>query len=233
MRTNAALASAAFITALTLLPTNAGAQASSTAKQRAAIQRACANGTLSQDECTQKLAALQGGSQAGPPNTTQQPSAEGAPAMSGGGMAGGRQVKESHGRFTMTVPQGWNVQMSADSIKITQGDNWAIFETMSKQGEPLQVAQGQASQMQSMYTSWQVFNQGPFTTTLHHPAAGVTVGATVSTKTGPKQVVMLFAAQGAGSGNFVTMTCSSDQATAATMNPMLLQAFNSIRFAGE
>jgi hypothetical protein len=203
-----------------LLPVGLHAQTqSSAARQRAAIQKACDSGVLSPDECQQKLAALGGGQSAAP---------------AGGGASGAtKDYKESHGRYTISIPAGWNVNIQPDSIKITQGDTWAIFETSSMSGQPLDVAKKKAAEMQSMYTSWQVFNQGPFTTGHKHPAGGMTIGATVNTKAGPKQVVMLFTSQSAGGGNFVNMTSSTDQATGRVTNGTLSQIFDSIRFAGE
>jgi hypothetical protein len=149
------------------------------------------------------------------------------------GLAGASQWKEPNGRYTISIPSGWKVDTSSNNLKITSGDNWAIFDTTSAPGTALDLAQKIAGQMQPMVSDWKVFNQGAFTTASHHPSAGVTVGCSVATKTGPTPRVMLFAAQGAGGGNYVTMTSSADQASAQATNATFMQIFESIRFAGE
>ena len=116
------------------------------------------------------------------------------------------QWHEPHGRYTITLPAGWQVDDSQGNLKITNGTSWAIFDTTSGQGAPLDIAQKASAQMQPMVSDWKVYGQGPFITAAQHPAAGITVGCTVPTRTGPTNRVMLFLAQSAGGGNFVTMT---------------------------
>lgn len=142
---------------------------------------------------------------------------------------------EPHGRYTLTLPAGWKLESNpeAASMKISNGSSWAIFETSSSNGESLALAQQSARQMQPMYANWTVLNQGAFETALHHPAGGITVQATVTTRTGSQQVVMLFVTQSAGQGHFVSMTSSAPQSGAQAINAQLMSTFNSVRFAGE
>lgn len=87
--------------------------------------------------------------------------------------------------------------------------------------------------MQPQVSIWNVHNQGPYTTRSHHASAGMTVLCTVPTRSGPTNRVMLFLSQSAGSGNFVTMTASTDAATGKPLVDALSAIFETVRFDGE
>jgi hypothetical protein len=146
---------------------------------------------------------------------------------------GGRTWTHPDGLYSLTVPEGWNISSSNGSLKISSGDSWGIFDTATNQGSALDVAQKSAAQMKPMVSEWNVMNQGTFTTPNHHPSGGITASCSVSTKTGETHRVMLFVAQGAGSGHFLTMTSSADAAHSKEVNGLLMQAFNSVKFGGE
>lgn len=185
--------------------------------QRQAIQKACAAGVLSAQECQQKLAAHK------QPNTISQNT----------GQTGVQHWSEPHGRYTIAIAPGWRVDDSQGNLKVVKGSSWAIFDTESKQGSPMDVAQANAKQMGGMVSGWQVVQQQPFETPRHHSSAGVTAFASVPTRNGSEQRVMTFAAQSAGSGNFVTLTASSLKGDAQNDQGQVMAMYNSIRFAGE
>jgi hypothetical protein len=195
--------------ALTVL---APAQTTDLAHKKAALQKACAAGALTPDECQQRMAALNGSAA--------------APASTGGGQI----YKDPQGRFSITIPSGWTVDTSAGNLKITRGDAWANFNTQSQAGGPLKVAQTEALKMEQFMTEPKVLNQGNFTTGAKYPAAGITIGCTISTKSGPAHRIMLFNAIAAGNDNYVVMTSSADYDTGRPMNSELAQAVESIRF---
>ena len=157
-------------------------------------------------------------------------------AASGKSSAGpGEQVwREPHGRFSITIPAGWKVEDGQQNLKITQGTNWATFDTISRSGEPLDVAINAASQMKPFVQEWTIVNEGPFTTPRQHPAAGLTASGMVATRSGPPhKQTFLFTALSAGSGNFVVMTASTEFAAGRPPITAIMQAFDTIRFAGE
>jgi hypothetical protein len=209
---------------------SAHAQTSDVARQKAALQNACNSGALSADECKQRMAAL---NNSGSSSGSASKASGGAYTAETGGLANAQTWKEPNGRYSISIPSGWKVDTSAGNLKITNGDSWAIFDTKSQPGEPLDVAKSTADAMAPMVSDWQVFNQGPFTTARHHPAAGMTVGCTVATRSGPTKRVMLFSVLGAGNQNYVVMTSSADAATGRPINGLLMQVFESIRFSGE
>ena len=191
----------------------APAQTTDLAHKKAALQKACSTGALTPDECQQRMAALTG-------------SAAAAPVSTGGGQL----YKDPQGRFSITIPSGWAVDTSAGNLKITHGDAWANFNTEYQTGGPLAVAQSTALKMEQFMTEPKVLNQGNFTTGSKYPAAGITVGCTISTKAGPAHRIMLFNAIAAGNDNYVVMTSSADYDTGRPRNSELAQAVESIRF---
>jgi len=190
----------------------ATAQTTDLAHKKAALQQACSTGALSPDECQQRLAALNGGQPSGPSAT------------------GGQTYRDPNGRFSITVPAGWAIDTSQGNLKITHGDAWANFNTQSQAGGPLKVAQSEALKMEQFMSDPKVLSQGNFTTAGKYPAGGITLGCTISTKSGPAHRVMLFNAIAAGNDNYVVMTSSADYDTGRPLNAALAQAIDSIHF---
>src|ERR1700761_8463209 len=161
-----------------------------TDSRAAAIQRACDAGVYTPEECRSQLAKLKQ-----PAATTPAPTPQG----------GAGHWSEPHGRCTIAIAPGWTVDDSQGNLKVIKRGSWAIFETASRQGQAMDVAQANSKQMSGMVSGWQVVQQGPFETPRHHASAGVTAFANVPTRSGAESRVMTFAAQSAGSGNFVTL----------------------------
>lgn len=194
------------------------AQANDLAHKKAALQKACAAGALSADECKQRMDALNG-------SAGTQPAGTAAPSS-----AGGQAYRDPQGRFSMTIPAGWTIDTSAQNLKITKGDAWANFNTDYQTGGPQAVAQSTALKMEQFMTDPKVLNQGNFTAGGKYPAAGITLGCTIATKTGPAHRIMLFNAIAAGNDNYVVMTSSADYDSGRPVNAALAQAIESIRF---
>lgn len=192
----------------------APAQATDLAHKKAAVEKACSTGALTPEECQQRMAAING------------PAAPPSAASNGGGQI----YKDPQGRFSIAVPSGWTVDTSAGNLKITHGDAWANFNTEYQTGGPLAVAQSTALKMEQFMTEPKVLNQGNFTTGAKYPAAGITLGCTINTRSSPAHRVMLFIAIAAGNDNYVVMTSSADYDAGRPINADLAQAYESIRF---
>lgn len=213
---------ALFLGCLVLAVTPAAfAQNPNLAHQKAALEKACASGAMSRQECQERMAALNGG-------RTVQASQNGQLQSDGG------QVwHDPRGRFSVTIPAGWQLDTSQGNLKIAQGHNWATFDALSNTGQPLDVAQQAASQMQPMVSNWRVANQGPFAGPNGHPAAGMTAVASVATRSGSQQQTFLFVSLSAGSNHYLLMTASADPAQGRAPIEAIMKTFSSIRFAGE
>lgn len=222
----------ALLAALLCSAPSARCQQTSTARQRAAVQKACQAGALSPEECQQKLAALSG---SGGSSATATPPTGGAGATPPGGrdIAGATTWRHPQGLYSLSVPPGWNVDTSSNNPKLTNGDTWAIFETSASNSTPMQVAQKDAGQMQPMLSNWKVDDQGSFQTRHNHGAAGITASASVPARGGPTQRTLLFWTQTDGQQHFVTMTASMDAVKAQQTGLLLMQVFNSLKFSGE
>jgi hypothetical protein len=205
----------AFCVSALALTVFAPAQTTDLAHKKAALQKACSTGALSAEECKARMAALNA-------------PVEGQTAATS--LAGGQTYREPNGRYTLTIPPGWAVDTSQGNLKITKGDAWANFNTQYQTGGPLAVAQSEALKMEQFMTEPKVLNQGNFTTGAKYPAAGITLGCTISTKAGPAHRIMLFNAIGAGNDNYVVMTSSADYDTGRPVNAVLAQVVESIHF---
>lgn len=202
-----------------------------TDRQRAALKKACSSGVLSPEECKAKLAAMEApASQAAEGGHDSRPSQAGGFPEPKGFEGGLQQYHDPRGRFNLTIPPGWQVAGDADQLRITQGSTWAVFTTSTNGGQPMDVDQALARQMQPQYQRFAVLNQGAYqTANFHHPAAGITL----STVKDGKETVMLIVTQGAGSGHYLTMISSTPNPGGGPMNGQLNNIFETVRFGQE
>lgn len=186
-----------------------------------AVQRACAAGVLTPEECRTQLEKLK------PSSSNASTSAQSRPSSGVG------HWRDPKGRYTIAIAPGWAVDDSKGNLKVSKGTSWAIFDTETGKPDPMDVARTNAEQMHGMVAGWQVVQQEYFETPKHHPCAGVVAVANVTDRAGSKPRVLNFVAQSAGSGNYVTMTGSSLKESATTDGNEVMSMFNSIRFPSD
>ena len=213
------------------LLTGAAAQApaaptpSGNSRQLAALQKACATGALSKDECDQRRAQLT--AQAPPAEPSRAPAQASAPANSGSG-----RYRDPQGRYSLAVPAGWAVTPPADAgsgnVQLSFGPSWAML-LLSSGSQPRDVNHQITQQIQAQYTGFQLLNEGDLQVN-GHPAHGSTF-----TGVNPKgmRVSVLVISINAGSGHFLTVVSSAPNDQAKSINDTVMQMAQSIRFAGE
>ena len=213
------------------LLTGAAAQASAApapsgnSRQLAALQKACATGALSKDECDQRRAQLT--AQAPPAEPSRAPAQASAPANSGSG-----RYRDPQGRYSLAVPAGWAVTPPADAgsgnVQLSFGPSWAML-LLSSGSQPRDVNHQITQQIQAQYTGFQLLNEGDLQVN-GHPAHGSTF-----TGVNPKgmRVSVLVISINAGSGHFLTVVSSAPNDQAKSINDTVMQMAQSIRFAGE
>jgi hypothetical protein len=201
--------------------------ASNSSRQLAALQKACAAGALSKDECDQRRAQITAQSQPGEPNRAPAPAQASAPASSGSG-----RYRDPQGRYSLAVPAGWAVTPPADAgagnVQLSFGPSWAML-LLSSGSQPRDVNRQITQQIQAQYTGFQLLNEGDLQVN-GHPAHGSTF-----TGVNPKgmRVSVLVISINAGSGHFLTVVSSAPNDQAKSVNDTVMQMAQSIRFAGE
>lgn len=213
------------------LLTGAAAQApaaptpSSNSRQLAALEKACATGALSKDECDQRRAQLTAQSQPAEPSHALAQSS--APANSGSGI-----YRDPQGRYSLTVPAGWGVTPPADAgaatVQLSSGPSWAMLLPTGGV-QPRDVNHEMIRQIQAQFTGFKLLNEGDLQVN-GHPAHGST-----ATGINPKglRVSILVLSINAGSGHFLTVVSSTPNGQAKDLNSTVMQMAQSIRFAGE
>jgi hypothetical protein len=138
--------------------------------------------------------------------------------------------RDPQGRFSLTVPEGWNAEPQADSgaLQLSSGPNWAMLMTGGG-SEPRDVNHQVTQQIQAQFTGFQLLNEGDLQVS-GHPSHGTT-----ATGINPKgeRVSVLVLSINAGSGHFLTVISSSPNDQAKAVNATVMQMAQSIRFAGE
>jgi hypothetical protein len=150
-----------------------------------------------------------------------QPSAAAVPAPNS--------YRDPRGRFTLTLPNGWNATTDANGTpQLSSGSSWVTLVATGG-SQPDQVNHQLVQQIQPQYKDFQVLNEGPLQVN-GHPAHGSTVSA-INRK--PERVSILVISVSAGSGHFLTCISSTPVDQAKTVNGVIMQIVQSIRFAGE
>lgn len=155
------------------------------------------------------------------------PAAEPAGQMGqmGGGGGGGNVFRDPQGRYSFTVPPGWNVNSSNGNTMVMSGDAYAMFFAGSGSSAG-QVAQSVAQQYTQQYKQVQVLNQGD-TQVNGHPAHGINL-----TGINPKGVraSVLVISIDAGSGHILTVMSAVPNTQAQETNGLVMNMVNSIQF---
>ncbi|MGA3015873.1 MAG: hypothetical protein ABSF62_02055 [Bryobacteraceae bacterium] len=210
---------------------------SGNSRQLAALQKACATGALSKDECDQRRARLTAQAQpaepARPPAPSQPPEPARPPAQSSRpANSGSGRYRDPQGRYSLAVPAGWAVTPPADAgagnVQLSFGPSWAML-LLNSGSLPRDVNHQVTQQIQAQYTGFQLLNEGDLQVN-GHPAHGST-----ATGVNPKgaRVSVLVISINAGSGHFLTVVSSAPNDQAKSINDTVMQMAQSIRFAGE
>jgi hypothetical protein len=140
--------------------------------------------------------------------------------------AGGR-YQDPHGRYSLTVPQGWTAEQQAqsDALQVSSGPSWAMLITGGG-SVPGDVNHQVTQQIQAQFKDFQLLNEGDVQVN-GHPSHGTT-----ATGINPKgeRVSVLVLSIDAGSGHFLTIISSSPNDQAKAVNATIMQMAQSIQF---
>ena len=151
-----------------------------------------------------------------------------APALTAAGEGSGP-YRDPQGRYSLTVPDGWTIKTDASgSAQLASGPSWATI-IASSGSQPIDVNHQILQQIQAQYKEFRLLNEGDLQVN-GHPAHGSN-----ATGVNPKgaRVSLLAVSISAGSGHFLTVVSSAPNDQAKSVNGVIMQMTQSIRFAGE
>lgn len=187
----------------------AGAQSDpNLAEKRAALEKLCASGVFTADECARRRAALSGAPQAA------------APA--------GQVFRDPDGRYSAPVPDGWNASSDNGNARLTSGDNWVML-IPSPDSSPEQATSNIVHQIEAQYQSL-TQAKGGRPKINGHDAAYATFKAV--NKKGESVALMAAGIQAPG-GHVLVFVSSAPLERIDAVSPQFLAILNGIRFAGE
>jgi hypothetical protein len=218
---------AAFVAAALLAVMSAASaqSASNTAAKLAALQKACAVGVFTPQECAQRRAALMNQSGAGAPSTMSSEA-----NMGGGGMQASQPnvFRDPDGRFSAPVPAGWNTSDNNGTVQFSSGPAWVML-VPSPATSPDQGATDFINQIRGQYRSLDEAQSGRPTIGGH--AAVYAVFRGVNGK--GEQVALMVAGIQAPGNHVLVFISSAPQAQIDSFGTQFSNTLNGIRFAGD
>jgi hypothetical protein len=135
---------------------------------------------------------------------------------------------DPQGRFSLSVPAGWNSASDNGNLTLSSGPAWVSVATGTG-GQPGDENHQIVQQIQAQYKDFKILNEGDFQNN-GHASHG-----TNATGINPKgqRVSMLVVSISAGSGNYLILISSSPNEQAQQANSTAMQIAQSVRFAGE
>jgi hypothetical protein len=196
------------------------AKAPANTGQMAALERACAAGVFTPEECTAKRAALS--------------AAAAPPAVPNAPAAGGDQMyRDPGGRFTVSVPQGWALAPQgpngAAGVQITQGLSWMMIGPFGGTKGPGDVVDSLQKQFAGTYKNFAQTSHNPFQLNGREASLGMYTG--VNPKGTPVSLVIIGVA-GPRQTQFAIFSSVPQGDNAAVSNAMT-SILNSIQFLGD
>ncbi len=216
-------------TPATAAPTAPGKSAGNP-QQLAALQKACAAGVFTPEECAAKRKMLAGGGNPANDYVDYASAAPQAPAQTGGSS---QVYRDPRGRFSVSVPPGWTAapqgQGGDDGVQISQGSSWAILSPFSGAKQPGDVVNSLYGQFQQQYKNLKMVDHQPFQLGAHDAAYAMFTGVN------PKGVEVSFVISGihASGANYLAMISNTPVAEAEKVSQLFRDMSLSIRFAGE
>jgi hypothetical protein len=217
---------------------------SGTARQIAALKRACSIGALDKDECDQKMAALMRPASLAPANASNASNGANQAVTSNdpnltpdhSPHANANMYHDNQGRYSLLVPDGWTARPESDgsgTLQLKRGSAWATVALMTGTGEgssrPMDIAHGILQELKPDYREPQLLDEGDFENNGH---AAYGANATGIDRKGARVTVTVVSIQARGL-DFLSLVSSAPSDQAHEINDQVMQMVKSIRFHGE
>lgn len=229
--------------------TNSAPGAAGKAEKIRMLQRACANGALTKEECAAKMAAIQGGSTpsknaaaAGSDviySNSPEPPKEPSPDINPQNRMKPEQATQSlvptsyrdpGGRFSITVPAGWKSQPvgknGEDGIRISNGLSWARIGPYGGVHDNVDLVNNLAEEYRSEYQDYSMGDHGSLKVNGHDASYAAFSG--VNSK--GEHMGMRYGGVSAGRGRFLAVAAFIPHNQIEDVDPQIKDMFMSISF---
>jgi len=144
------------------------------------------------------------------------------------GGAGQCAYHDPQGRYSLSVPGGWNTASDNGNLTLSSGASW-VTVAPGNGAQPADANHQLIQQMQAQFKQFKVLNDGDFQSN-GHPAHG-----TNATGINPKgeRVSLLLVSIGAGNGNYLALISSTPNDQAKQFNGTVMKLAQSVTFGGQ
>ena len=229
-------------------PSPSGGSNPDNAQKIMLLQKACASGVLTKDECAAKMAALTSDSATPPRSTSRQMESQSAGAAAEEfarqtpergsvdwelkGQGGSNLYRDARGRFSVKVPPGWSArpqgENGSEGVEISRGSSWIYIGPYGNVRNTDDVVNGIISQYQPQYQDF----HGDYRNAQVN-GRDTTYGFFSGVNAKGEQVAIRLAGIAAPGGHFLGVMVSIPQSEAASLDPVIKEMFMSISFGGE
>ena len=225
-------------------PDHSAPQTAGTARQIAALKRACSIGALSKEECDQKMAALTKPATPPPANHANPFDSPATGTVTSNDpnwtpdrnpRVDGKMYRDNQGRYSVVVPDGWTARPDTDgsgTLQLKHGSAWATIGLSMGTDEgsrPADVAHGILQELKPDYRQPQLLDESDFE---NHGHAAHGANATGIDRNGDHVAVTVVSIQAHGL-YFLSVVSSAPNDQAHEINDQVMQMVKSIRFQGE
>ncbi len=140
----------------------------------------------------------------------------------------GHPFKDPRGRYSLSIPAGWDVSMTGDDPTFHNGTGWIQIRILTARS-PSDAIDQAADLFRSQFTAFNTINRGN-TTIGGRAAHGLNVDATTAAG---QRVSVLLTAQPQGGKQYFVLVSSTPVAQAPQLNISVMALANSVRFSGE
>ena len=140
----------------------------------------------------------------------------------------GHPFKDPRGRYSLSIPPGWEVSMAGDDPTFHNGASWIQVRIVTAKSPSAAVDQA-ADLFRSQFTAFNTINRGN-TTIAGRASHGLNVDAIT---TAGQRVSVLLTAQPQGGKQYFVLVSSTPVAQAPQLNTSVMNLANSVHFSGE
>jgi hypothetical protein len=140
----------------------------------------------------------------------------------------GHPFKDPRGRYSLSIPPGWEVSMAGDDPTFHNGASWIQVRIVTAKSPSAAVDQA-ADLFRSQFTAFNTVNRGN-TTIAGRASHGLNVDAIT---TAGQRVSVLLTAQPQGGKQYFVLVSSTPVAQAPQLNTSVMNLANSVHFSGE
>src|ERR1700722_15922446 len=137
--------------------------------------------------------------------------------------------RDPQGRYSVVIPDGWNLQSNNGRVQLSSGPSYAAFSTGSGIAQPVQVVNFLAGQFQKQYQNFRMSSQNTFKAGSRDAAFGIFFG----TNGKGEDVVLELVGISAGGGRYLAIIASAPRASIKEASQSFSQIVQSVQIGGQ